>query len=239
MKNEPELHLNNFNGPLELLLYLIKKDQMNLYDIQISEITHQYIRDLKQMSSLKINVVGSFLVMASRLMYLKSKLLLPKPITHDDSDSDPRSKLVHQLVIYRKYKQASRNLKRLAFQRQKMFTRPAVIPSHSNHLINLKNQLDVKILSRVFRGMIEKRVMRRPISENIPKWRYSVQHQSKWILKQLHWQSELSLNRLLTSDNLEAIITNFLAILGLIKERLISLSGNRNQFLLKLGHESR
>ncbi|XIF19754.1 MAG: segregation/condensation protein A [Acetilactobacillus jinshanensis] len=88
-KDEPKVHLNQFNGPLELLLKLIQRDKMNIYDIQISAITAQYLKYLHHLKSLDLNVVGDFLVMATKLMAIKSRMLLPKRKSYDDED-DPR-----------------------------------------------------------------------------------------------------------------------------------------------------
>ena len=100
--------LNSFEGPLDLLLYLIKKDEIDIYDIPIVSVTNQYIESINQMESLNLEVAGEFFVMASTLMYIKSRYLLPKKDrdTNEiiDDGTDPRWELVEKLVEYKKFK---------------------------------------------------------------------------------------------------------------------------------------
>jgi segregation and condensation protein A len=107
-----EIHLNNFNGPLDLLLHLIKKNEMDIYDIPIAAITAQYLEILDTMQTLNLDVAGEFLLMAASLVHVKSRLLLPKMVD-DDSDEeeeDPRTELVRRLLEYQKYKEAAVSL---------------------------------------------------------------------------------------------------------------------------------
>ena len=100
--------LSSFEGPLDLLLYLIKKDEIDIYDIPIVSVTNQYIESINQMESLNLEVAGEFFVMASTLMYIKSRYLLPKKDrdTNEiiDDGTDPRWELVEKLIEYKKFK---------------------------------------------------------------------------------------------------------------------------------------
>src|SRR5436190_17973012 len=105
--------LQNFEGPLDLLLYLIKKDEIDIYDIPIAHITEQYLNYLGLMEQLDIAVAGDFLVVASTLIYIKSKMLLPPDPTlagEEDLNEDPRAELVEQLLEYQKFKAAANML---------------------------------------------------------------------------------------------------------------------------------
>ena len=107
--------LNSFEGPLDLLLYLIKKDEIDIYNIPIVSVTNQYIDSLRKMETLNLEVAGEFFVMASTLMYIKSRYLLPKKdrdsneIIYDD-DRDPRWELVEKLLEYKKFKNIAQEL---------------------------------------------------------------------------------------------------------------------------------
>lgn len=104
------LELENFQGPLDLLLHLIEKNQMDIYDIKIAEITDQYMDYIYSMDELNMDFTSEFLVMASTLLHIKSKTLLPKKKEENVEEVDPRDDLVYRLIEYRKYKNASKDM---------------------------------------------------------------------------------------------------------------------------------
>ena len=119
-----KLKLEVFEGPLDLLLYLIKKCEVNIYDIPISEVTEQYMKYLEMMQLLDLNIVGDFLVMAATLMQIKSRMLLPPdPTAEEDQEEDPRDELVRRLLEYKKFKEVAENLREKEITRQDFFTR--------------------------------------------------------------------------------------------------------------------
>jgi segregation and condensation protein A len=124
-QDEYKVQLEVFEGPLDLLLYLIKRDELDIYDIPIERITQQYMQYLEMMQMLDLNIAGEFLVMAATLMMIKSRMLLPveeRPELEAEED-DPRWDLVRQLVEYKKFKDAADHLEELALQREDVFIR--------------------------------------------------------------------------------------------------------------------
>ncbi|HPW77121.1 MAG TPA: segregation/condensation protein A [Candidatus Omnitrophota bacterium] len=116
--------LQAYDGPLDLLLDLIRKNEMNIYDIPIAEITNQYLSYLQQMKQLDLEVAGEFIVMAATLIYIKSKTILPAEKEVEESDGeDPRAELVRKLLEYQAFKEAAKELGILQTERGKMFTR--------------------------------------------------------------------------------------------------------------------
>ncbi|CAG1021228.1 partial Segregation and condensation protein A, partial [Methylococcales bacterium] len=109
MTNEYKVDLDMYNGPLDLLLYLIRREEVNVYDIPIARITDQYIQYVEALQTLDMNIVGDFLVMAATLMYIKSYMLLPRTDSKDDEEAveDPRTSLVKQLLEYKRYKEST------------------------------------------------------------------------------------------------------------------------------------
>ena len=103
------IKINNFEGPLDLLCHLIDKNKMNIYDINLSEITDQYISYLKEQESLNLEIASEFLVMASTLLYLKSKSLLPKQ--EDDEEELTEEELIRRIIEYKKFKEISKVFK--------------------------------------------------------------------------------------------------------------------------------
>jgi len=118
------IKLERFEGPLDLLLHLIKRDEIDIYDIPISHITEQYLRYLDLMRQLDLEVAGDFLVMAATLMRIKAKMLLPLPAVGEvDEPGDPREELVQRLVEYRQFKEAAHTLRSREDERRLLFER--------------------------------------------------------------------------------------------------------------------
>lgn len=106
-----EVHLEAFEGPLDLLLFLIEKNKVDIYDIPIFEITQQYVAYLRQMEEMNMEIASEFIVMAATLINIKARMLLPVEKTGDEEEEDPREALVRRLIEYQKYKNAARKLK--------------------------------------------------------------------------------------------------------------------------------
>lgn len=119
--------LEHFEGPLDLLLHLIKQYELDIYDIPIAEVTHQYVRYIKNMKDQQLHVAGEFLVMASTLMAIKSEWMLPRTEREDleEDDYDPRQELTDRLVEYQLYKSLSHQLKDKLDERQQFYTKEA------------------------------------------------------------------------------------------------------------------
>ena len=119
-----KIQLHNFEGPIDLLLYFIRRDELNIYDIPIAKITKQFVDAVEQWERMHLHVAGDFIVMASTLMRIKAKLLLPRPEVDDDGEViDPRTELVQQLVEYKRFKNAAELLRNLSGERDQQFSR--------------------------------------------------------------------------------------------------------------------
>jgi segregation and condensation protein A len=126
MESDYKVKLEIFEGPLDLLLYLIKRDEIDIYDISLERITHQYLEYLQAFKELEIDIAGEFVVMAANLIYLKSRSLLPldqQPPEEDAEEDDPRWDLIRQLIEYKKFKEAAEQLHTRAVEQEKIFTR--------------------------------------------------------------------------------------------------------------------
>ena len=121
---EYKVRLEQFEGPLDLLLFLIKKQEINIYDIPISEITEQYLAYIGVLEFLNLELAGEFLVMAATLMRIKARLLLPREAESEEDIDDPRRELVQQLLEYQKFKQAASDFEAMEYQRKMLFVRP-------------------------------------------------------------------------------------------------------------------
>src|SRR3989442_14291930 len=126
MEADYKVKLEVFAGPLDLLLYLIKQDEINIYDISLERITRQYLEYLQAFKELNIELAGEFIVMAANLIYLKSRSLLPldqQPPEEDAGEEDPRWELIRQLIEYKKFKEAAAELHLRELEQERIFAR--------------------------------------------------------------------------------------------------------------------
>ena len=122
-----EVHLENFEGPLDLLLFLIKKDDLDIYEIPIAKITEEYLATLDLMRELNLEVAGDFLVLAATLMQIKARALLPAPLDAEEGGPDPRAELIEKLLEYQKFKGAAAALGKRAETFKDVFYRGAPV----------------------------------------------------------------------------------------------------------------
>ena len=220
---EYKVQLEVFEGPLDLLLYLIKKEEVDIYDIPIEKITTQYVQYLDLMRMLDLNVAGEFLVMAATLMMIKSRLLLPpeeRTVLEEEEEDDPRWDLVRQLVEYKKFKDAAIFLEALEDEREGIFGR------EGDHLA-LESKPDVALhdvslfdLLTVFNEAL-KRVNQEDLKEIFAE-RFTVADKIETIMQRLLREDRISFIGLFSEiASRHEIVCTFLAVLELIRLRQI------------------
>ncbi|MBO0724788.1 MAG: segregation/condensation protein A [Blastocatellia bacterium] len=214
--------LEIFEGPLDLLLYLIKKDEIDIYDIPISHITEQYLAYLELMQELDIAVAGDFLVMASTLIYIKSKMLLPpepKVGGEEDLSEDPRAELVERLLEYQKFKSASQMLYSRVEIESACYTRGPLETDSSNPEVSAT----VFDLLRVFREILKRAEAQ--IEMEIARDEMTIAEKLAQIHAMLDERDRINVRELfeMSRSKRELIIT-FLALLELVKEWKIHLT---------------
>jgi segregation and condensation protein A len=157
MADDYRVQLDIYNGPLDLLLYLIRREEVDVYDIPIARITEQYVGYVDMLQQIDPNVAGEFLVLAAMLMEIKSRLLLPRPpVENQEEFEDPRMELVRQLLEYKKFKDAANQLQAAAEQRSSRFHRhPPEVQSETDPQIELES-LHVWDLVEAFRDVMAK-----------------------------------------------------------------------------------
>jgi segregation and condensation protein A len=222
------VNLDIFAGPMDLLLYLVRREEVDIYDIPIAEITDQYIRYIEILQSLDIDLAGDFLVMASTLMQIKSAMLLPKaePDSAPGGDdlADPRTELIRQLLEYKKFKDAANLLGAAADETNKRFTRPASVieqlkPGNEPE-VDIE-QLSVWDLLEAFGSIVEAtsgvRFDVSHIKDDTPIDLYQIE-----ILHRLQTEGGMSFERVFEGRTSRIVMIGlFLAILELIREKLI------------------
>ena len=212
-----KIHLENFDGPLDLLLFFIRRDEIDIYDIPISHITKEYLGTLDQMQQIIIGVAGEFIEMAATLMRIKSKMLLPRQKIDEDSE-DPRSPLVRQLLEYRLYKDLAEQLEKLAEERSHYFSRgyESPVPSGNEDSGAYLRQVSLYDIAYYFKVAIENK----PIISHyeLQRENISLDDQKAIILANLDEKGFLRFSVLITKleTKLEIIVT-LLAILEMMR----------------------
>ncbi len=216
-----KVQLEVFEGPLDLLLYLIKKDEVDVYDIPIVKITEQYMEYLDMMKMLDLNIAGDFLVMAATLMMIKSRMLLPvedrKELDEEDEE-DPRWDLVRQLVAYKKFKDAALHLEDLELLRQDVFKRDGEPVVHvEDDLESTMQDVGIFDLITAFNEAL-RRIKEEQLSEIFSE-RFTVSEKIDSILSMIRTdKKKISISNLFVKmQSRTEIVCTFLAVLELLK----------------------
>jgi len=221
------LKIEDFEGPLNLLLYLIDKDEMDIYNIKIHKITHDYIQYIENMGKIDMDVAAEFIVMASILLEIKSKMLLPdsklEPFDFTNED-DPRFELITKLLEYKKYKELSKKIKQSEIESEATFTESTNLFIDQTDFENeYKNmQYDIKILEKAFRKMLSslKRFDEEKLNYfiSIRKERYTLESKVFELIELFKDSKEIEFDSLFkTAKIFEEFITIFLALLEVMK----------------------
>ena len=215
-----KVKLEIFEGPLDLLLYLIKEEALNIYDIPITRITEQYLEYLNLMEELDLDVAGEFLVMAATLMHIKSRMLLPPdPDSIETEELDPRAELVKRLLAYKAFKEASEKLRGFEFERAKLFTRTGVEPEVNENDLSLVEVSLFELLAaftKVLRGIPT------DVIHEVTKDEYTVAEKIHHIFHVLSKSASVRFSDLFSGQRYKGeIIATFLALLELARLREI------------------
>lgn len=245
---EIKIKLDVFEGPLDLLLHLIKQLELDIYDIPIATITQQYMSYIHAMTTLQLEVAGEYVVMAATLMAIKSQMLLPKPeieAEFEEYQEDPREALVNQLLEYRKFKYAAEVLSEKAEERSQFFTKePMDVDEFKEENPELPpNQLTTTDLFMAFCGMLEKQKQRQEIETTIASDENTIEEKMAEIqisLRKLAPKAGQPLSYFMVTYSRSEIVTTFMAMLELMKNRdLIAVQEeNYGEIMLYAGDEN-
>ena len=218
-----KVHLDNFEGPLDLLLYFIRRDELDIYDIPIGKITKEFISVIEEWKRLNMHIAGEFIVMASTLMRVKVKMMIPRPELDDDGEIlDPRAELMQQLIDYKRFRDAANMLKDLADERNHAIPRQFsqdIKAVDEEEIGALLQDVTLYDLARVFKTAMENRPVMSQFELN--REPVKLEQQKDFIFKFFDGEGRLKFSTLL--DNLKSkmeIIVTFLAILDLVREGL-------------------
>ena len=227
MDNEQTINyaikLDIFEGPLDLLLYLIKKNEIDIYNIPVALVTEQYLQYLKIIKALNLDLAGEYLVMASTLIHIKSRMLLPVPEEPEEEEEDPRAELVRQLIEHKTFKEAAVNLGERPLLERDVFTRAALLPEEiEKSTADEEELMEVSVfeLIEAFHRIVSQ-IDKKELME-IDLEKLSLTDIINEIMEQLSLTKSLTFEDLLRErKDRRRIIYTFLALLELIKLRMI------------------
>lgn len=221
--------LTDFEGPLDLLLFFIKRDELDIYDIPIAKITKEFLEYLQYLQELDLDIAGEFIVTAAELMQIKAQMLLPRPEGEGEEEFDPRSELVRRLLEYKRWKEMAEELESMQLRQRKIAYRgnfendPKIFEQTGD--TDLIRDVTLFDLIAAFQFAVNK--MPRKHVHEINKLNVSLDEQVEFILRLFTGRDEISFYELvLTMTEKVRIVVTFLAILEMMKSKMIAI----NQF---------
>lgn len=222
-----QVKIDGFEGPLDLLLHLIKQYEIDIYDIPVALITTQYLEYIETMQKLDLNVASEFLVMAATLLAIKSEMLLPNQEITDEDDyeeDDPRAELVARLIEYRKYKDAAEQLKEIEGEEKESFTRsPEMIKETEKIKPPIKeNTASIYDMLEAMQAVFNRKKWSQPMTTTIEKIEIPIQQRMEEVLEIVELSDNgVPFETLFPYYSKSHIIVTFMAMLELMKQKLI------------------
>lgn len=231
MSDKWNVNLDIFEGPLDLLLHLINKFEIDIYDIPIKEITEQYLNYIHAMQVLHLDVAGEYIVMAATLMSIKSQLLLPRNESWEEEgedfsvEEDSMEKLQQRLLEYRKIKYASTKLDESRKNREQYYSKPHEDLTHYQQFIPLENgELELKDLIGAFGELFKRKEWLDPAPNTIDLEEITVNEKIKWLEKRVFaTKSAIPFRLLFTIPTKKEYVVTFLALLEMMKENKVTI----------------
>lgn len=217
------VELDDYYGPLDLLLYLIQKDELDIYDIPIGRITEQYLAYVEVIEALSLDVAGEFIVMAATLMRIKARMLLPvQPDDEEMDEEDPRAELVRRLLEYKRYKEMAANLQRLEEERHRVHVRAQKPTDLEEQKEEPQLRVGLYDLLNALSGVFDR--VRKDAVHNVVREVFTVQEKNRLIRERLQEEGTVRFDELFRDDaiRMEVVVT-FVAILELAKRQEIRL----------------
>ncbi len=226
-----QFRINEFEGPLDLLLHLIKENKMDIMNIEIEHITEQYISYLNEQEKMNLEIASEYLVMASELIEIKSKLLLPNQRTENEEEEeiDPREELVNRLLEYQAYKEITKVLKEKEELRKEIYTKsPENVKNYVDESARLSSDITLDDLVEAFKKYLERKKESKPLKTKVTTNEISVSSRRLEIKSILKNKPKVSFFELFPVLNKEYVVVTFLAILEMAKNKELKITQDKN-----------
>ena len=216
-----EVTIENFSGPMDLLLHLIKQSKMDIMNIKLEIIIDEYLDYIEKMQEMNLDVASSYLVMASELLEIKSRMLLPRQEEEDEDEEDPKERLINRLILYQQYKDQIDSFKELESERSTYYTK---IPSNldeyqSDEKKALIENVTLDDLVKAFEKFLERVDLEKPIHTKVTKKELSVEDRIVNIKARFKKEKRIDFFDLFEVKSKEYVVVTFLAILEMAKNR--------------------
>lgn len=222
-----DFKINEFEGPLDLLLHLIKESKMNIMDIEIEKITEQYMNYLDLQEKMNLEIASEYLVMASELIEIKSKLLLPNPKNDEGEEEDPREELVNRLLEYQAYKEITKVLQDKENLRKEIYTKaPENIRNYVEEDVSITTDVTLDDLVEAFKKYLERKKETKPLQTKITVNEVTVSSRRHDIKNLLRTKKRVSFFELFPVVSKEYVIATFLAVLEMAKSHELTITQN-------------
>lgn len=231
-----EVKVDAFEGPLDLLLHLIHRLEIDIYDIPVSQITTQYMEHIRAMQVLELNEASEYLVMAATLLAIKSKTLLPvhegeiDEVDYEFDEEDPRDELVSRLIEYKKYKEAASELKKLENERAVLYSKaPADLSELQQQPDAMDYDANAYDMLGAFQKMLRRKQLRAPLSTRVARQEVSIKEQMGSMVERLKsFKGRANFSELFPSDDQTVLVVSFLSLLELMKRQVIAVEQQKN-----------
>lgn len=225
------IEINNFEGPLDLLLHLIKKAELDICEISIVEITKQYLDYINLMESMNLNIASEYLTMAAELIEIKSSILLPKKKidNEDDYEEDPKENLINRLIEYEKYKEITEVLKKYEQDRKELYTKkPTDLEIYNTVTNEISEDFDLNDLMSALNKMLDRKKLDKPLNTKITNREYSITERSNQIKNILKNKKQVEFTDLFDIYSKDYIVITFLSILTMARHQELSITQDKN-----------
>ena len=235
---EYKILCQQFEGPMDLLLHLIKESNIDICEISIEEITKQYLDYINMMEELNLNIASEYLVMAAELLEIKSSYLLPKKEVEnsDEYEEDPKEELIRRLLEYERYKNITQALKECESKRSEVYTKePTMMNDYTIENNAVDETFSIEDLVNAFAKLMERKEFTKPLNTKITNKEYNVSERSNEIRNILKNKKRVEFTELFETFAKDYLVVTFLSILDLAKkqELLINQDNNFNKIYLE------
>ena len=229
---EYKFKINEFEGPLDLLLHLIKQSEMDIMDIEIVKLTDQYLDYINNMEKFNLNVASEYLVLASTLTYLKSKALLPKKEEEDEDEeySETKEELINRLLEYKRYKEVTNAFKVLEDARSNIYTKtPSNLKEYKENSIQLSDDITIEDLVKAFKKYLERKELSKPLQTKVTTREISITERRHSIRNILREKKKVEFFDLFEEFSKPYVVVTYLSILEMAKEKEIVIKQENNK----------
>ena len=226
-----DFKINDFEGPLDLLLHLIKESKMDIMNIEIEVITDQYMNFLKEQEKMNLEISSEYLVLASELLEIKSKLLIPNNKLEEVDEEDPREELINRLLEYQAYKDITKVLQEKELLRKDIYTKyPESISNYIPESKEIHSDVTLDDLINAFQKYYQRKIENKPLNTKVTLKEISVSSRRSDIKRLFKSKKRLSFKELFPVVSREYIVATFLAILEMAKNRELTITQNDTNY---------